>query len=210
MEQKYKNRLRKLAYHMMSFTAEQNAKHFRMRVFLEHNEQELSPLTALAQQVLSACYCNTVACAVGHAPILFPSLMKQFEKECSYWAEDVYLHDDADGTAVYGRKFMKPSYRELSRFLFNIESGSDEFEFLFGGDWDSGSLHDYRSTSWAVADRIMYYLDHPTDFRAVYYGWRYYAARKGLIDESVLIKMFEELDELEARGVQFARTKWDN
>jgi len=209
VEQVHHNRLRKLANHLLSFTAEQNARHFRMRVFLEHDQKELQPLEALAQQVLADCYCETIACAVGHAPALFPSLMKKFDKEHGWWdVQDVW---DAEAQDYVEKKvWILPSWREVSKFLFDINSGSEEFEFLFGGDWDTGRYHDYKSTSWAVADRIYYFLDNPDTYRDSYYGWRYYAARKGKASEAVLGKMMDELTILEQSGkVQAAITQWD-
>jgi len=210
MEQVHINRLRKLANHLLSFTAEQNAKHFRMRVFLEHDQQELQPTEALLQQVLSDCYCETVACAIGHAPALFPALMKKFDKEHGWWNEQT-VWDEKEGKYIDKKMWINPSWREVSRFLFDIRNSSDEFEFLFGGDWDSGQYHDYRSTSWAVADRIYYFLDNPDNYRESYYGWRYYAARKGKASEAVLNKMFEELQALERNApAPLAGTQWDN
>jgi hypothetical protein len=181
-----------------------------MRVFLEHDQKELNPLEALAQHVLSDCYCETVACAVGHAPALFPALMSKFDKEHGWWQETTQW--DADAEAYVDTKvWMLPSWREVAKFLFDIQSGSDEFEFLFGGDWDSGRFHNYAATSWAVADRIYYFLDNPNTYRDSYYGWRYYAARKGKASEAVLEHMMDELTKLEHSGqVALATSTWDN
>jgi len=210
MEQVYRRRLKKLANHLLSFTAEQNAKHFRMRVFLEHDQKELSPNEALAQQVLSDCYCETVACAVGHAPALFPALMKKFDKERG-WERAYERWDDATGEYIPVKEWVLPSWREVSKYLFDIDSGSDEFEFLFGGDWDSGGYHEYKSTSWAVADRIFYFIDNPNTYRDSYYGWRYYSAREGKASEAVLSKMMDELTTLERSGqVRLATSAWDD
>jgi len=200
MEQVYKRRLIRLANHMLSFTAEQNAKHFRMRTFLEHRAEELTPLQALLQHVLSDCYCETVACAVGHAPALFPELMKKFDKECSIKDVDFSHYDEETQEPVYKEVIIPPGYPELSKYLFNINVHTSVFNFLFGGDWDTGRLHEYGSTSWAVADRIFYYLDHPETYNESYYGWRYYSARKGKASEAVLGKMMEELESLENQG----------
>lgn len=210
MEQVHVRRLKKLANHLLSFDAEQNAKHFRMRVFLEHDQQELQPLQALAQQVLSDCYCNTVACAIGHAPGLFPALMKKFNKELR-WKASREVYDSVGNYTGEEEYWVPPSWREVSKFLFDIESGSDVFEFLFGGDWDSGRYHSYAATSWAVADRIFWFLDHPNTYRDAYYGWRYYSAREGKASEAVLNKMMDELETLE-RGdnVRTALISWDD
>jgi len=209
VEQVHHNRLRKLANHLLSFTAEQNAKHFRMRVFLEHDQKELQPLEALAQQVLADCYCETIACAIGHAPVLFPSLMKKFDKEHGWWS-DTTVWDSVAGEYVDKKVWTLPSWREVALFLFDIPAGSDEFEFLFGGVWDTGGYHDYKSTSWAVADRIYYFLDNPDTYSDSHYGWRYYAARKGKASEAVLEKMMDELTALEQSApAPLALTQWD-
>lgn len=210
MQQVHKRRLIKLAKHMMSFTAEQNARHFRMKVFLEHDQEELRPLDALAQQVLSSCYCETVACAIGHAPALFPSLMKQFDKKHGWWHKHMRWDAELEEEVEVEEKVL-PSWREVSKFLFDIESGSEEFEFMFGGDWDSGRYHNYAATSWAVADRIFYYLDHPNTYRDSHYDWCYYSAREGKASEAVLEKMMDELTELEhSDNVRTAYISWDD
>jgi len=210
VEQVHIRRLRKLAKHMLSFTADQNARHFRMRVFLEHEQKELTPQETIVQQVLSDCYCETVACAVGHAPALFPELMKKFDKENGYWDTQDRWDREAQ-EYVEKQVWVLPSWREVSKYLFDIHSGSDEFEFMFGGDWDSGRRHEYAATSWAVADRILYYLDNPNTYRDSYYGWRYYSARMGLASEAVLEKMMEELTKLEGSGtIQLATASWDD
>ena len=183
MEQQtvYNRRLKRLAQHMLSFTPEDNAKHFRMRIFLEHDRKELKPLEALVQGVLADCYCETVACAVGHAPALFPTLVKKYNKEHAVYDDDGNPHD--------------ASYRKLSEFLFGIRPGSNLFEFMFGSDWDSGTLHNYNSTSWAVADRIMYHLR--TDTMTVFDTWRYECVRQEMITHDEIDKRMKKLAELE-------------
>lgn len=209
MEQVHIRRLKKLANYLLSFSAEQNAKHFRMRVFLEHDQKELSPTEALAQQVLADCYCETVACAVGHAPALFPALMKKFDKEQG-WEGSRDIYDENGDTIAEEKYWVPPTWRQVAKFLFDIHSGSDEFEFLFGGDWDSGRWHKYSATSWAVADRIFYFLDNPTTYLDSYHGWRYYSTRVGKASEAVLDKMMDELEQLErGRGVTPAHISWD-
>src|SRR6187551_618794 len=110
MEQVHRRRLKKLANYLLSFSAEQNARHFRMRVFLEHDLKELSPNEALAQQVLSDCYCETVACAVGHAPGLFPALMKKFDKEHG-WEATRDVHNKEGDTIGEEKYWVLPSWR---------------------------------------------------------------------------------------------------
>jgi hypothetical protein len=202
----------KLARHMISFSAEQNARHFRMRTFLEHEGKELTPQQVLLQKVLTDCYCETVACAVGHAPALFPALVKEFDKKHSIVVDVFTGNYNEEGDAIYRKEVERPSYRMLSEHLFGVSPSGPEFEFMFGGEWDSGRYHNYAATSWAVADRILYYLDNRIeDWEGRWTHWCHAegaSVRAGLISQHVLDKRMTELQEIE-EGKGGAITSWE-
>jgi len=127
--------------------------------------------------------------------------MKKFNKECGEYVDHYTGRYDADHEPIYEKRWSDPGYAQLSKFLFNVQINTREFEFLFGGDWDSGRYHSYQSTSWAVADRILFYIDNEDRVEAFgrWQNWEVaerMATRVGMIDEDWLADQMTALESL--------------
>jgi hypothetical protein len=106
-----------------------------MTNYLTHNENKVvSVQQAISEKLLSDCLCGTAACAIGHMPLLFPITAKRI-------------------TSSYSIKFSL--WDHLCKEVTGIGRGY-LWSYLFGPHWARD--RNYDSTSWAVADRIAYYL----------------------------------------------------
>ena len=140
----------KLARVMATLDAEYNTRHFNMWAFLMHNDEWIAVDDVIADKLLSSCICGTVACAIGHLPIIFPRK-----------ARDI-------GARMAGESITR-GWNELCEEILDIDNTTESklWCFLFGSEW-SRAYPMYHQTSWAVADRIAYILDGGEPFPSYY------------------------------------------
>lgn len=172
-----RRRLTKLAKYLVKLSPEYNAEHFRMSTFYRHNDEEEFPSDAI--DTFKHHICGTAACAIGHIPVVFPELTREVcEGSYSYSKNDVW--------------------RALSGAVLGIGMSEIVWEFLFGADW--GYRTDkYQRTSWAVADRIAYYLDgdyRQASIRSQGTASKYRSAEKGWTTKEQLVKNEEKFTKL--------------
>jgi len=89
--------------------------------------------------------CGTSACAVGHGP-----------------SAGLFFKADEIGIDL-GDDELLPDWSKYVRRVFGVAAFSDDFNFMFGGNW-----HDYDNTVHGAAARIRYYLARgvPEAYRA--------------------------------------------
>jgi hypothetical protein len=129
--------LEKLGKYLANLSYEYNEKHFDMHAYIKHRGNRLS--VAQITDEFDKCICGTVACAVGHIPVVFPIIFKKFKQE------------SAAAGSVSGWAYL--SERALG------ELDERTWEWFFSAWWGQARHPYYQRTSWAVADRIAYWLD---------------------------------------------------
>lgn len=139
MEQVHRDNLEKLGRYLANLTPKHNEEHFNMRKFAEHDYEAFIPTPENIEKYYKRCYCGTVGCAVGHAPLAMPKEFMEAIKEIDF----VKACTDAWG--------------EISEELFGLPCSSYKWDWLFGGAWAYDYNH-YAHTSWAVADRIIWLM----------------------------------------------------
>jgi hypothetical protein len=156
------NNLVKLGKYLAKLSKAHNLNHFRMAHFATHSYAdgderrdpywhdafEEIPVTKI-QGIIKDCFCGTAACAVGHVPLCMP---KEFKRAMALLPKADLEADNDVRSEVWAH---------LSYHLFGFKTAmEDSWQFLFGGIWQTSDTPYYR-TSWAAADRIAYYLQHP-------------------------------------------------
>lgn len=158
----HRKRLEKLAKYLLTLSPEYNVTHFKMSRFFKHNNDGLV-FPSKTIDIFKTHLCGTTACALGHAPVVFPALIKKYEKETSWIGASGYWR--SLGGYLFNIDMDNGPNTDLWEFLFSSDWEYNN-QFLFCSDWEDNDQRTYYMTSWAVADRIAHLLSGK-----MYPGW---------------------------------------
>jgi hypothetical protein len=192
-----RSNLETLGRYLLRLTKQHNVSHFRMGTFVSHWNDDAREMFQVdnvkrVDEIIKECFCDTSACAIGHIPLVF-------KKEWDKWIK------------TYAGRLDDWSF--ICEAFLGIEAGSFynfDFHFMFGGQWEESNDPYYR-TSWAVADRIAWYLDGKWNFSDMYHDQMDacvgYAAKIGWISKSAhrtRVAWAKQIDGMMLKDVHFA------